>query len=84
MWKDGRKYEGEYRDDKKSVTHHHYCRDSEFILGLMVENMRVIGWTVSKMVTENIYKKMENSESVYGIMENGFNGCKFEIFSKIL
>ena len=61
-WADGRKYEGEYKDDKK----HGYgiftwliFLMNEILKGLMAVNIKVIGIKENNMAKENIKWLME-------------------------
>lgn len=55
IWKDGRKYEGEYQNDKKHVIVKFDCRDMVFILGLTEGGTKENGETGSNMVGRNIF-----------------------------
>ena len=69
-WADGRKYEGDYFNDKKNVNYNTFfnmkkCKNQineinkkrvkEFMFGQMEGNMMDIGKMVNKMETESIY-----------------------------
>lgn len=62
-WKDGRKYEGEYINDKKHgngvYTWYFKYKFINIIKGLMVENMKGNGKKGNNMVKVNIFFLME-------------------------
>lgn len=70
-WKDGRRYEGEYHNDKKHVKIKEiyiiimfinidiFIRGMGYIDGLMEENMKGNGRMVNNMDLENIFCQME-------------------------
>lgn len=74
MWQDGRRYEGEYVEDK--VYEYKYVIRNKGMgnfIGLMEENIKGIGWMGSSMVRENIRARMELSGR-----GNGSRGRKFD------
>ena len=64
---------GEMAEDMKAIIKMIKRRDSEFIFGKMVENMRVNGLMANNMVKENIMR-WENVKQGYGMMVKELNG----------
>jgi hypothetical protein len=73
-WPDGRKYQGQYKDDKKDG----YGIFEWFILfnlGVTVENIKGFGIMANNMVKENSYKIVNLlGEKECGMKERGLNG----------
>lgn len=74
LWKDGRKYEGFYLNDKKHGYGIYIWPDGRVYLLFYFRNMKVIGIMENNLEKVGMYYKMAGVNWDFGRMEKELNG----------
>jgi hypothetical protein len=75
VWPDGRKYHGQYKDDKKEGYGVFEWYKNKLIIGMMEESIKECGKTGNSMVKENsTTQKRTVGKKVYGTMAKESDG----------
>jgi hypothetical protein len=75
VWPDGRKYHGQYKDDKKEGYGVFEWYKKKLNIGMMEESIKECGKTENSMVKENsITQKRTVGKKVYGMMAKESDG----------